>query len=90
MLLSSGLSRDAFDGEARFLLAVKLYELGRLSSGQAASLCGLGRVAFLMDLPRVGVSMSNLEPEDAGAELKYIQHGWTPTRLGTRPARGLH
>ncbi|MEX2607267.1 MAG: UPF0175 family protein [Kiritimatiellia bacterium] len=75
VLLSAGLSRDAFDGEARFLLAAKLYELGRLSSGQAASLCGMKRVGFLMELPRVGVSMSNLGPEDAGAELEFIQHG---------------
>jgi len=75
VLLSSGLSRDAFADEARFLLAAKLYEMGRLSSGQAARLCGMGRVAFLMGLHRVGVSMSNLGPEDAGAELEFIQHG---------------
>ena len=37
VLLSTGLSRGEFDDEATFLLAAKLYELGRLSSGQAAS-----------------------------------------------------
>ena len=29
-------------------LAVKLYEMGRLTSGQAASLAGISRVAFLL------------------------------------------
>jgi hypothetical protein len=40
VLFSMGLSRDEFDEEARFLLAAKLYELGCLTSGQAAQLCG--------------------------------------------------
>lgn len=46
VLLSAGLTRNAFDQEARFLLAAKLYEMGRLSSGQAATLCGMDRVIF--------------------------------------------
>ena len=37
---------DEFAQEARILLAAKLYEIGRLSSGRAAELAGLGRVAF--------------------------------------------
>jgi len=36
VLFSTGLTRSEFNEEARFLLAAKLYELGRLSSGQAA------------------------------------------------------
>lgn len=35
VLFSTGLSRAEFDEEAAFLLAAKLYELGRLSSGSA-------------------------------------------------------
>jgi hypothetical protein len=75
VLFSVGLSRDEFDEEARFLLAAKLYELGKLTSGQAARLCGKGRVDFLLSLPRVGVSISNLRPEDADAELAFIHNG---------------
>lgn len=51
---------EAFEGEARFLLAAKLYELGRLSSGQAARLARMGRVAFLLELKKVGVSALNV------------------------------
>lgn len=75
VLLSAGLSRDAFQREARFLLAAKLYERGRVSSGQAAGLCGMERVAFLLNLPDSGVSMSNLCEEDAGPEMEFIRNG---------------
>jgi predicted HTH domain antitoxin len=75
VLFSTGLTRNEFDEEARFLLAAKLYELGRLSSGQAAKLCGKGRVDFLLSLPRVGVSISNLRPEDADVEVRFLGRG---------------
>jgi predicted HTH domain antitoxin len=67
------LSRDEFDEEAAFILAAKLYELGRLSSGQAAKLCGKSRVGFLLSLPRIGISISNLRPEDAEAEIRFLE-----------------
>ncbi len=75
VLLSAGLTRDAFNAEAIFLLAAKLYELGRVSSGQAAVMCGRSRVDFLLGLPKVGVSVSNLRGEDAECELEFIRQG---------------
>jgi predicted HTH domain antitoxin len=75
VLLSTGLPERDFNEEARFLLAAKLYELGRLSSGQAAALCGKGRVEFLLSLPRIGISLSNLRPEDAASEIEFLRHG---------------
>ena len=75
LLFSLGLSEQQFLEEARFLLAAKLYELGRLTSGQAASLCGKGRVDFLLSLPRVGVSISNLREEDAALEVEFLKNG---------------
>jgi hypothetical protein len=75
ILLGLGLSPSEFSDEARFLLAAKLYELGRLTSGQAARFCGKGRVAFLLSLDRAGVAMSNLRPEDADAELSFARDG---------------
>jgi predicted HTH domain antitoxin len=75
VLFSLGLSREEFNEEARFLLAAKLYELGKLTSGQAAKLCDKERVDFLLSLPRVGVSLSNLRPEDAESEVDFIRNG---------------
>jgi len=74
VLLGSGLTPEQFAEEARLLLAAKLYELGRLSSGQAAQWCGLSRAAFLAMMPRLGVAASNLRPEDADAELNFARH----------------
>lgn len=75
ILLGLGLSPDQFTEEAKLLLAAKLYEQGRITSGQAARLCGKERVAFLLSLERVGIAMSNLRAEDAEAELSFGRDG---------------
>lgn len=73
VLFSLGMSGEEFADEAGFLLAARLYELGRLSSGQAAKLCGRGRVDFLLSLSRIGVPVSNLRPEDAATEIDFAR-----------------
>jgi predicted HTH domain antitoxin len=73
VLLETSLPQADFEREAKFLLAAKLFEMGRLSSGKAAELCGMGRVEFLASLQRVGVSMSNLRPEDVADEVAFAQ-----------------
>lgn len=50
------LSPEMFEQEARFGLAVKLYEMGRLTFGQAARLAGVSRVTFLLDCRRYGAA----------------------------------
>ena len=56
VLLSLKETKEEFEEEARFLLALKLYELGKISSGKAAKIAGLSRVAFLLKLGRYKVS----------------------------------
>ncbi len=71
LLFALGISDKEFSEEAKFLLAAKLYETGRISSGQAAKLAGKSRVEFLFSLSRFGVSLSNLRPEDLEHELEF-------------------
>lgn len=61
---------EELPAELAFLAAAKLYELGRLSSGQAARLAGLGRVTFLHRLAEVGVPAINLRDEEIEAEIR--------------------
>ena len=55
VLLAEKTDERAFARELRMLAAVKLYELGRLSSGRAADLAGMPRVEFLLALERYRV-----------------------------------
>ena len=55
---------ERFAREARMLLAAKLYEIGRLTSGQAARFAGMGRVSFLDALKPYQVSVINLPREE--------------------------
>ena len=61
VLLAERTDARAFAREMKVLAAVKLYELGRLSSGRAAELAGMSRVEFLLALGRYKVFA--LEPE---------------------------
>ncbi len=71
LLFTLGISDKEFSEEAKLLLAAKLYELGRISSGQAARLAGKSRVEFLFSLSRLNVPMSNLREEDLKDELNF-------------------
>jgi len=53
------------EAEARRLLAIKLYETGRLSSGLAAKLAGMSREAFFEAL-----AQHNLSPFASAEELE--------------------
>ncbi len=69
LLLSLKESEESFAEEARLLLAVKLYEMGRVSTGLAASLAGMDRVAFMFSLARFGLSHIDLTPKELVEDL---------------------
>jgi hypothetical protein len=64
------MTEEQFAAEVRFLAAAKLLELGRLGSGKAAVMAGLGRVAFLHKLGKYGFYAINLHDERINAELR--------------------
>lgn len=63
-LLSLHLSDETAAAEIRLAAAVKLYELGRMSSGAAARLAGIPRVLFLSKLADYGVDTFNLTEDE--------------------------
>ncbi len=53
-----------FANEIRLAGAMKLYEIGRMSSGAAARLAGIPRVEFLARLAEFGIDTFRLTRED--------------------------
>lgn len=62
------ISPEMFEQEARLALAIKLYEMGRLTSGQAARLAGVSRVTFLIDCRRYGAASVEWDQTEIDAE----------------------
>lgn len=69
LLLSLKTDPLTFEKEARLLLAVKLYEQNRISTGIAAELAGLKRVEFLFELARFGLSPIGLEWDELARDV---------------------
>lgn len=70
LLVVTGQSREEFEGELRFLLAAKLYELGRVPAGQAGKLAGVPRLRFLDQLGRRGFTVVHLDADLIEDELR--------------------
>lgn len=61
ILVSLKETQDDFSEELKIAAAVKLYEMGKLSSGKAARLAGMDKISFLKILGKYRVSISTLE-----------------------------
>lgn len=68
---------EEFAAEAQILLAIKLYETGKLSTGLAAKVAGLPRSAFIYLLGQHGLSpfgQTSDELEDDLANARAARH----------------
>lgn len=69
-LLALKISEQEAEPALRMAAAVKLFELGRLSSGAAAHLAGIPRVIFLSRLADYGVDTFRMTEEDLRKETR--------------------
>lgn len=72
VLKTLSLEPDEMAKEIRISAAIKLFELKRLSSGVAAMLAGISRVAFLARLAEYGVDTFDLTEEDLLKETRLV------------------
>jgi predicted HTH domain antitoxin len=64
---------DEFEAEARLLLALKLYEIGKLSAGLAAQLAGVPRTTFFYLLGQHGLSPFGETPDELQEDFDYAK-----------------
>ena len=60
---------DMKDHDFLMLIAAKLYEDGRLSSGQAAKMVGVSRITFIELLGKYGVSVFSSSSSDLESDI---------------------
>lgn len=70
LLITSGKSPQALEAELVFLLAVKLFELRRLSLGKAAAFSGMDKLQFMYELGRLQIPVINLDNDQIADELR--------------------
>ena len=69
VLLALGMTPDEFNKEARTLIAVKLYEMGRLSTGAAAELANLPKPLFLSRLAAYDIDTFNISKDELRSDV---------------------
>lgn len=65
------MSLSEFEDVARFALASRLYQDGKLSSGIAAGMARMERVEFLMALHHHGLPISNLTDDELIHDIEH-------------------
>ena len=68
--LAVHMTKEEMEQHIRLMAALKMFELGKVSSGKAAQLAGMSRVEFLETCGRYRVSIFNYPPEEVEEELK--------------------
>jgi predicted HTH domain antitoxin len=64
------MTKEELEQHIRLMAALKMLELGKISSGKAAQLAGMSRVEFLETCGRYRISVFNYPPEEVEEELK--------------------
>ncbi len=67
--LAVHMTKEELEAHIRLMAALKMFELGKVSSGKAAELAGISKVEFLETCGRYKVSVFNYPDEEIESEL---------------------
>jgi predicted HTH domain antitoxin len=83
---------EEMGAQIRLMAALKMFELGKLSSGKAAELAGLSRIEFLEQCGRYRVSIFNYSAEELRdelqADLEAVREAVSPQTQDVAPEGG--
>jgi len=68
--LAVHMTKEEMEHHIRLMASLKMFELGKVSSGKAAQLAGMTRVAFLETCGRYRVSVFNYPLEEVEREIR--------------------
>ena len=71
-LTLQGKSRAELEQRSTFLVALKYFEMGAITSGQTAQMAGMGRVAFLKEASRSGVAVIDMDEQEMEREFAHV------------------
>lgn len=64
------MTKDELEQHIRLMAALKMFELGKISSGKAAELAGMSRIQFFETCSRYHISIFNYPPDEIEEEVK--------------------
>jgi predicted HTH domain antitoxin len=64
------MTKEEMEQLIRLMAALKMFELGKITSGKAAKLTGMSRAEFLEACGRYRISVFNYPDEEVGEEIK--------------------
>jgi predicted HTH domain antitoxin len=71
----NNLPDDVNEKEMSMIVAVKLFDDGKLTSGQAAAIAGVSKRAFIENIGEYGVSIFQQSPEDLLNDVENAARG---------------
>lgn len=70
ILSSLNQNKDEFIKQSRLYIAIELFKTHKLSSGQAASLAGMKKFEFWMELGKLEIPLVDYDPAELENELE--------------------
>ena len=64
------MTKEEMEQHIRLMAAIKMFELGKVSSGKAAELAGMSKIEFLETCGRYRVSVFNYPSQEIESEIK--------------------